>query len=198
MKDKNNRRRALTSIQTHYEIDGDEIVIYHSYHEPRRLKYTKQIEKDTLEIMHQEAIARSNYQDIFSSQSNSYLMHTIAEGALAATNASLLLFNTNNYVKGLNIFAALFCGTYAAFFSDQHSIAKERLNEIKKYSLFFDWEEEINKEMIKRYHELYGEDAPIEEANKMTLNDLEDYTLTEVQEIVENISKSKRLSLRAK
>ncbi len=191
-----NSMNFITSVPSYYEIDGDEIVIYHSFRGPIRLKYTEELEKECLEIMRKDAITRANYADIYSSRASTSLTHTIGQGALAALNASLLLLSTNGYVKGFNIFAALYCGTFAAVFANEHAKAKEIANEIKKYNLFFDWEEEINEDVFKRYHELYGEDAPIEEANKITINDIKNRSFTEVQETVENISKSKKLSLK--
>lgn len=64
---------------------------------------------------------------------------------------------------------------------------KAVLEDIKKYRLFLENEKLLNDDIVKRYFELYGSNAPIEEINTITINDLDNYSYNDLEMMVDSI-----------
>ena len=69
---------------------------------------------------------------------------------------------------------------------------KTVLEDIKKYRLFLENEKLLNDDIVKRYFELYGSNAPIEEINTITINDLDNYSYNDLEMMVDSIQYSLR------
>ena len=67
---------------------------------------------------------------------------------------------------------------------------KEYINEIEKYRFFIENEDTINYEIVKRYFESDANSPDISGAPLITINDIDDMTLTELKETVELIRKN--------
>ena len=197
---RNTNKAVLASSITDYVIDKNEIEIHFGNYRSLRLPYTKELEKEILNEMKKAAIKTFDQEESYIKISSNNLLNALAQGTLASANAYFLFYNLNNNIKYINILAVLLCGTNTVVSAISHSKAKKMLEEIEKHKCFIYWEEAINDEIIRRYHDMYGENAPIEEANIMTINDLDNYSLKEIKEMAEHISKTEeyRLSLAAK
>ena len=193
----NHMKNTLYPYVTNYRIEGDKLIINCSnYPEPVEAPYSKEAEEEVLETMKKQAQQMFQFEEEYKRKISKNQLNAFFQGLLAASNGAFLAANTNNSVKAINILAVLICGTSTIISAAEADEAQEKLDEINKYKYFLAWEEEINEEIIDRYHQFYGKDAPIEEANIMTINDLDKYTLTEIKEIVEHISRSKDYILR--
>lgn len=64
---------------------------------------------------------------------------------------------------------------------------KAVLEDIKKYRLFLENEKLLNDDIVKRYFELYGSNAPIKEINTITINDLDNYSYNDLEMMVDSI-----------
>ena len=69
---------------------------------------------------------------------------------------------------------------------------KAVLEDIKKYRLFLENEKLLNDDIVKNYFELYGSNAPIEEINTITINDLDNYSYNDLEMMVDSIQYSLR------
>lgn len=68
-------------------------------------------------------------------------------------------------------------------------------NMILTLKLFKENEDLINEEIMNQYYNFYGPRAKLRDVNKMTVEDLNNYSLSDLVEMIENIKKSNELKL---
>ncbi len=187
----NDKKPILLPYVTSYTIDGDKILINCSnYPKPIEVEYSVEEEKDLLEVMKQQAKDAIEYQNSYRKDIDHNVLHFLSNGALTLTSAIILLDNLDNkmkYIGMLGIITGAFASTFAAVIGKSD---KKKLEELIKYEYFLNNESIINDDIIDKYHEMYGENAPINEANLISFNNIDEYTLDDLKERVRNIVSS--------
>lgn len=196
----NTHKEPLVPFITDYVIDGNKIEIHYSNYMPTRVPYSAKQEKMIVEEMKKQAKQVIEYEREYKKDIERNRILALSNTALSFACVALALHNYDNNMKYLDILAALASAGSVALTSKAIRIDKSKLKDIEKYRFFLQNEKTINDDIIDRYHEMYGINAPIEDANLLTFNNIDQYTLTELVERVKNIEASDDylLSLRRK
>ena len=184
-----NKLKKDAPFITKYIINGDKIEIYFSNNKKEVIPYTKKVEENILLIMKKEAVAMSKIYTYIEEKYKSNKKNATIYSILFLINSMLFAQNASSSRK-LNLFASLWCCTFAVIHCVMLSIKDKQLDEIEKWNYFLKNENIINEEIIRRFKEFYGEDANIDEANKITINDIDDYSLEDLQDMIHNIKNS--------
>ena len=184
-----NKLKKDAPFITKYIINGDKIEIYFSNNKKEVIPYTKKAEEKILLIMKKEAVAMSKIYTYIEEEYKSNKKNATIYSILFLINSMLFAQNASSSRK-LNLFASLWCCTFAVIHCVMLSIKDKQLDEIEKWNYFLKNENIINEEIIRRFKEFYGEDANIDEANKITINDIDDYSLEDLQDMIHYIKNS--------
>jgi hypothetical protein len=177
--------RVDANILTNYEIKDDKIIRYYTKHLEQTIPYSKEKEKQALEDLKYVANSLSEYEKYVTERRDIGIKGIIIFSMIEAVFAymgNLRKLDKVGYISILtllSIYMSTFIVVYKMFFDDAKLI--------DKYKYFLENEELINEDILKRYKEFYGDDAPIDEAAIMTINDIDDYNYETLVEMVEAI-----------
>ena len=192
--DKKNDKPILTS----YRVIGNEIEMFYANYDSKRIPYSKQSEKELVDSLKENALTLIRNMELFEKEFNKESMYVYLSAALAVLNAYLLSYHLQkgNEPIVINALAIFFSTLFVIDFIKAANNNGLAYNDALKYQYFLENEDTINLETIKRYKEFYGEDAPLEDVNRMTINDLDNYTLEDLQHIVETIQTDEEYQLK--
>ncbi len=184
-----NKLKKDAPFITKYVINGDKIEVFFSSNKKEIIPYTKKAEEKILLIMKKQAEIMSKIYIYIEEEYKSNKKNATIYSILFLINSMLFVQNASSSRK-LNLFASLWCCTFAVIHCVMLSIKDKKLDEIEKWNYFLKNENIINEEIIRRFKEFYGEDANIDEANKITINDIDDYSLEDLQDMIHSIKNS--------
>lgn len=184
-----NKLKKDAPFITKYIINGDKIEIYFSNNKKEIIPYTKKAEEKILLIMKKQAEIMSKIYIYIEEEYKSNKKNATIYSILFLINSMLFAQNASSSRK-LNLFASLWCCTFAVIHCVMLSKKDKQLDEIEKWNYFLKNENIINEEIIRRFKEFYGEDANIDEANKITINDIDEYSLEDLQDMIHYIKNS--------
>ena len=179
-----------------YEINDGKIIIYLSGGRNRIMPYTKENEKFVLEHMKMQVTTakESNLESEYRSRFKCNILGLYTDFWLAIIQLSIL---SKSKYPVINCIAAGLFGLLSTYYGVIIAKDKPKYDELRKLILFVDNEDKINNDIIEHYQEMYGKD--IKNANTITINDVDNYSLEEIQTMVELINeKEKQLTLKNK
>ena len=183
---------------TNYEVNRDSIKINYSNGKFRIVPYSKEKEIEILNTMKEQVLRINEFKDTFYNNANQSIEYSMLMGLLAVFNASLFMLDESNIAKLTSMVGILVGSGMTGYLLANAKNNEDALNEIKKYKYFLDNEDTINHEITLNYFDFYGKDADIEKANRITLNDIDNYTLDDLEAIVELIKSSDEYKLEHK
>ena len=184
-----NKLKKDAPFITKYVINGDKIEVFFSSDKKEIIPYTKKAEEKILLIMKKQAEIMSKIYIYIVEEYKSNKKNATIYSILFLINSMLFAQNASSSRK-LNLFASLWCCTFAVIHCIMLSIKDKKLDEIEKWNYFLKNENIINEEIIRRFKEFYGEDANIDEANRITINDIDEYSLEDLQDMIHSIKNS--------
>jgi hypothetical protein len=183
---------------TSYQLNGTSIKINYGKNRFRVIPYSKEAENIILEIMKKQVETMYDFENIITSDYKTCRNFAIIDAFLALANGAMFLFNHTNNIKYINLAGMIVTDAAAIIYAGQANKNHKKLDEIRKYKYFLENEDIINHEITLRYFDFYGKDADINEANRITLNNIDDYTLEDLETIVELIKSSDEYKLEHK
>lgn len=191
-KKKNN---LIEPFIVHYYIDGNELKVIYSDSKTFSFDYSKEKELEILKTMREQVKDIDKLRKELTKEKN-------LDTGLLLLSSSFVLFNgllmTTSIpdLRPINIVAVLAGSLGSIYFGINAFKEDDELRTIEKYKFFIENEKIITDEMVSQYYEIYGSDAPIEEANTITINDLNDYSLEDLEEMVSMIKEKNELQLK--
>ncbi len=188
-----------SSFITHYNLERTNIRIHYLNGDTKLIPYDKENEELVLKTMKNQVDLLINCEEKYKYEAKSYGVLAILDSLAAASNIVVLsLVDENKKITILRLVSTGIWTFLAAYYGSDAIKAKRALEDIKKFKLFLENEELINQNMIDSYIEMYGDTAPISDANKMTVNDLDNYTLSELEEMIASIKDANQTKLELK
>lgn len=199
------KKKGADAYITHYDIEGDQMILhYNGLYTDVKIPYTKEYEDVVLKSMTDHAKFMLKHEDEFRTDLKQDLLHFILNTVVFLGYGSIqrpLVEASGSNSKLLGIIghlAATMFGIASVLYGISSLIAQDKVEDIKKYKYFFENEQLINDEIFKRFVDFYGETSSIDELNTFTINDLYDYNLIDLQEMVESIKSSNKVELQLK
>ena len=98
--------------------------------------------------------------------------------------------------KYIGLLATLLFGGFAIYNGKKAINYDKKIEEIKKYKYYIENEDLINNEIVSRFFEFYGIYSDPNYANRITINDIDKYTLEDLENIVGLIKSSDEYKLK--
>ena len=188
-----------SSFITHYNLERTNIKIHYLNGDTKLIPYDKENEELVLEKMKNQVDFLINCEEKYKYEAKSYGAIATLDSLVSILNiASLSLDHSEKKHVIIKLIVIGIWTFLAAHYGSDAIKAKRALEDIKKFKLFLENEELINQNMIDSYIEMYGDTAPISDANKMTVNDLDNYTLSELEEMIASIKDANQAKLELK
>ncbi len=198
IKSKSDRISAFDRLFiTGYQLNGESIKINYSSGKFKVIPYTEKDEKNILEVMKYQAELMYGMKDYYVKRHKEEVIYAATDAALALLNGAFFLSNDSKS-RYLNLAVMFFIGFVGGFFAVNANKNKKNIEELEKYKYLIENEDTINHEIALRYFDFYGKDADINEANRITLNNIDNYTLEDLKSIVELIESSDEYKLEHK
>ena len=162
-------------IITNYEINNGKIIVHYSNKTIRTIPYDKENEYSILKEMKDQAIMIIDYIEVYEDIFRKNLETSMADSLLTIISASISTAIPNN-CKYIGLL--------------------KKIEEIKKYKYYIENEDLINNEIVSRFFEFYGIYSDPNYANRITINDIDKYTLEDLENIVGLIKSSDEYKLK--
>ena len=162
---------------TDYEINCNDLIIYYTNGTHERIDYSVKNEKD---IKRKMEYARKNYdREICKLMMKIYSNENRIEKNTIHTSR-------NAYYKDPDLVSSL---------KEDIKVSKEKLDRLQKELLFLNNERIINNEILRQYNYLTDEENE-EEIAFMSIDDINNYTKDELEEIIALINSSNQMTLK--
>ncbi len=182
-------------IITNYEIINGKIIVYYSNKTIRTLPNNKENEYSILKEMKDQAIRAIDYIEVYEDIFRKNLETSMADSLLTIISASISTAIPNNS-KYIGLLVTLLFGGIAIYNGKKAINYDKRIEEIKKYKYFIENEDLINNEIVSRFFDFYGIYSDPNYANRITINDIDKYTLEDLENIVGLIKSSDEYKLK--
>ena len=182
-------------IITNYEINNGKIIVHYSNKTIRTLPYNKESEYSILKEMKDQAIMIIDYIEVYEDIFRKNLETSMADSLLTIISASISTAIPNN-CKYIGLLATLLFGGFAIYNGKKTINYDKKIEEIKKYKYYIENEDLINNEIVSRFFDFYGIYSDPNYANRITINDIDKYTLEDLENIVGLIKSSDEYKLK--
>ena len=172
-----------------YDRIDDLLIVYYDNDESKTemIPYSYAAEKEILDKMKRQVLTA---QSIFSTYKKDYSQDKMFFGMDAALSIVNLGIANLTQHPGVHYTIAGISGLMALFFGASAFRDKEKMDEVQKYIYFLEHQKLINEDIID--HFMQEDDIEGFEPNTLSLNDIESYSLKELQEMVEGIEEQNR------
>lgn len=196
-RDKEERMQLIYPFITNYHIENGELIINFSNRNTQKVPYSKDVEIRIIEAMKKQIYQASELESLYKRRMDNNKFYTRWHLVIGLVDIIASLQSKHPFI---NLSLGTVILTLSYLYSINASEDKERLKEIEKHRLFLLFECQINEDIINHYNEMVKANTMSQEyePNTMTINDLDNYSLEEIKEMIELISQSEDYKLELK